>query len=474
MQWWLWEIFVITKLKIPNGRPSEKQLNDLHARFRAALALLKSEDSEVRLPLIVEFSGSPKSGKSSIINILVHLFKRLGADVAAPAEGASLRTPPGLRDDWLSFNAWSGCYALQNILIDCHENPPYQLVILDRGLFDVAGWMEFLFHAQQRITEQERDAITGFFNLDAWMRRENIVFLFTADHETSLARERHSKLIDEAGSVMNKDTLKQLQDAYQTAAQSFDGGTAPKVFHVDTSDIGASRVDFQQVAYVVADAVTKLIEEVSAQMLLVTKPATFEMFNRKQKDVEDTIRTILQDGKPQFLGREQSEKSRDVQQIVSYALLENPEGRYFFARRRSDARRVDLQKRGTLLVGGHTEQRDWDPNDPGSIFQRCLRRELDEELIGISIDRIDPIGFINDTRNAMGRQHLAFIHKVKVGGKPLIRRQALDVEFGRGSIEWLTRDEIADQMEILDPWSQLVASGLFNLSLPVDSQIPLF
>ncbi len=465
---------MIKKLEIPAGSPSEEQLKALHARFRASLALLKSEDSEVRLPLIVEFSGSPKSGKSTIINILTHLFKRLGADVAAPAEGASLRTPPGLRDDWLSFNAWSGCYALQNILIDCHENPPYQLVILDRGLFDVAGWMEFLFRAQKRITDQERDAITKFFNLDAWMRRENIIFLFTADHETSLARERHSKLIDEEGSVMNKDTLKQLQDAYQTAANAFEGDTAPKIFHVDTSDTGASRVDFQQVAYVVADAVTTLIEDVSAQLLLVTKPVTFEMFNRDKKVIEDTIRAILQDGKPQFLRREQAEKSREVQQIVIYALLVNSEGRYFFARRRSDARRVELRKRGTLLVGGHAEQRDWDPKAPRSIFQRCLGRELDEELIGISADHIDPIGFVNDNRNEMGKQHLAFIHQVKVGGKAVIRRQALDAEFGRGSNEWLTRDEIAARMDSLDPWSQLVASEFFNLPMPTNSQMPLF
>ncbi len=464
---------MITNLEVPSGSPSEKQLADLQARFGASLKLLKAEDSEVRLPVIIEFSGSPKSGKSSVINILTHLFKRLGAEVAAPAEGASLRTPRGLRDDWLSFNAWSGCYALQNILIDCHENPPYHLVILDRGLFDVAGWMEFLCHAQH-ITDGERSAITTFFNLDAWMRRENIVFLFTADHGTSLARERHSKLVDEAGSVMNKDTLKQLQEAYQTAAKSFEGGTAPKIFHVDTSDTGNSPVNFQQVAYVVAKAVTEVIEGLSAQMLLVTNPVAFEMFDRDKDVIEETIRSILQDGKPQFLGRETAEKSPEVQQIVPYAVLENPDGLYFFARRRSDARRVDLRGRGTLLVGGHAEHRDWDPNTPGSIFQRCLRRELDEELVGISIDRIDPVGFINDNRNAMGKQHLAFIHKVKVGGRALIRRQALDAEFGRGSNEWLTRDEIAKRMGELDPWSQLVASGLFELPMPESSQMQLF
>ena len=86
----VWTIGMITNLEVPSGSPSEKQLADLQARFGASLALLKAEDSEVRLPLIVEFSGSPKSGKSSVINILTHLFKRLGAEVAAPAEGASL------------------------------------------------------------------------------------------------------------------------------------------------------------------------------------------------------------------------------------------------------------------------------------------------------------------------------------------------------------------------------------------------
>ena len=74
----------------------------------------------------------------------------------------------------------------------------------------------------------------------------------------------------------------------------------------------------------------------------------------------------------------------------------------------------------------------------------------------------------------MGKQHLAFIHQVKVGGKAVIRRQALDAEFGRGSNEWLTRDEIAARMDALDPWSQLVASELFNLPMPVNSQMPLF
>jgi hypothetical protein len=179
-------------LEIPQGDPSPEHLDSLAKRCRKALEKLKASESEVRLPLIIEFSGSPKSGKTSIIGIVYHFLKRMGADVLQPVEGASTRTPPGLRDDWLAFNAWSGCYALQQILVDCSDEPSPTIVILDRGLFDVAGWMEFLCNAQNRISEEDKNKITSFFQLDLWIRRENAVFLFLADHPTSLKREIHS------------------------------------------------------------------------------------------------------------------------------------------------------------------------------------------------------------------------------------------------------------------------------------------
>jgi len=194
-------------LEYSSTSPTARELEDLAKRCKPAHARMRSGDSEIQFPVFIEFAGSPKSGKTTIIGILGHFFKRMGFHLAMPAEGASLRTPPGLRDDWLAFNAWSGCYALQQLLIDCHTDPPVEMVFLDRGLFDVAAWMEFLSQAGHRITDDDRDRITAFFTLDLWRRRENLVFLFTADHKTSLARENDSKLTTESGSVMNEETL---------------------------------------------------------------------------------------------------------------------------------------------------------------------------------------------------------------------------------------------------------------------------
>ncbi|MCG3139113.1 MAG: hypothetical protein HJJLKODD_02991 [Phycisphaerae bacterium] len=457
------------KLNLPENTPTKKELNNLAKRCKAAYERLKDSESETRLPVFIEFSGSPKSGKTTIIGIIAHFFKRMAMNVAQPAEGASLRTPVGLRDDWLSFNAWSGCYALQQILIDSNEDSPPDIVILDRGLFDIAAWMEFLCTSQKRISEDDRIRITDFFISDLWRRRVQTVFLFTADYPTSLIRETSHKLTEEPGSVMNEDTLTQLLDAY-TVVGTRHAALFDHLYHVDTSFVKDQSPSFQRIAYVVADAIVSLMEELGTQMLLVTDRVLFDGFVTEQTTVQAKVAQIVSEKK--FLERSDAEKSQDVQQVVPYAIVENDDGRYFWARRKSNVKRKALQGKNTILVGGHAEKRDWHESEPASVFERCLRRELEEELVGIQVREVIPLGLIHDSRNEMGYHHLAFIHRVKIGGKTSIRRQALDQEFGRESVSWKTADEIKQAVVELDPWSQLVAHELFGATIPPLSSDP--
>src|SRR5437588_4672820 len=89
-------------------------LDDL--RDRARLIAERLSESPRERPLFVEFSGSPKSGKSTCIDIVAHFFRRVGFKVLAPAEGASKRTPYYLKDDLAAFNTWSADYALNHVL----------------------------------------------------------------------------------------------------------------------------------------------------------------------------------------------------------------------------------------------------------------------------------------------------------------------------------------------------------------------
>src|ERR1041385_7123124 len=111
-----------------------------------------------RRAFIVEFAGMPKSGKSLAIENLRHFFshgprlkiavkglewgKAEGFRVHTPAEGVSFRTPNYFKHNGFHFNAWSGAYALQELLEACHDDH-HDIVILDRGPWDAGCWLQY-------------------------------------------------------------------------------------------------------------------------------------------------------------------------------------------------------------------------------------------------------------------------------------------------------------------------------------------
>jgi len=458
------------KLDIFGGPPSSEQLKNLSRRCKAAFKVLKSVQSEARLPIFIEVAGSPKSGKSTVIGIITHFLKRHKVNVVQPPEGASLRTPSSLKDDWLAFNAWSGCYALQSILEDSFLESPVDVVILDRGLFDFCAWMDFLYRHEKRISQDDRKRAIDFFTIDLWRRRENIVFFFTADHQTSLARENDSMLTTGPGSMMKADKLGNLLASYNVIADEI-GGLFNRLVKIDTSFKDGQKPSFQQIAFIVAEKIVEILDDLGTQNLLVTETVDFEGFVTDARIVEKTRMRILKDDQPHFMPRAEAEKTTKFQQVVPYALLKNDKGRYFFARRRADSPRKVLRKKLTCLVGGHAELRDWDDAKPQAVFERCLRRELEEELVGIHIKSISPLGFVSDTRSDVGRSHLAYMFEVEVGGNVNIRRQAIDKEFGREAVDWVDGSSISQRVAELDPWSQLVAVERFGATLPPSDQL---
>jgi len=185
-------------------------------------------------PVFVEFAGTPKSGKSSCIEIVRHFFRRCEFKVLAPAEGASRRTPYYLKDNLMAFNTWSASYALMHVLEGLHGSDQYELAILDRGLFDALAWFELLA-SRDLISAQDRDDVQRFLQIQHWRSNIDAVFLFTADPQTSMFRENQDKLIEEPGQAMNPDFLHDLNTAYEHAQQRFADQFA-RFVPIDTSD----------------------------------------------------------------------------------------------------------------------------------------------------------------------------------------------------------------------------------------------
>jgi thymidylate kinase len=206
---------------------------DLNAlRDRATYTVEQLNSNPPSRPVFVEFSGTPKSGKSTCIDIVSHFFRRVGFNVLAPTEGASKRTPYYLRRDLVAFNTWSASYALTHIIEGLHHSDRYHLAILDRGLFDALAWFQLLENDAE-ISREVRDSIHNFILVEKWKSVIDAVFLFTADSVTSLERENEDKLIDEPGRAMNPDFLDRLNCAYSEVRESYGGEF--KITDINTS-----------------------------------------------------------------------------------------------------------------------------------------------------------------------------------------------------------------------------------------------
>ena len=195
-------------------------------------------------PIFVEFSGTPKSGKSTCIDSVSHFFRRIRLaasgvaaerarfNILAPTEGASRRTPAFLRDDLVAFNTWSASYALTHILEGRYHSDRYHLAILDRGLFDALAWFQLL-RMNGEISLDDMKKVHDFLLIDHWRSEVDAVFLFTADAETSLSRENEGKLIDAPGRAMNDEFISNLNEAYEIVREEY-GGHFNRVIAIDT------------------------------------------------------------------------------------------------------------------------------------------------------------------------------------------------------------------------------------------------
>jgi thymidylate kinase len=201
-------------------------------RERAEAVIARLSTNPPARPLFVEFSGSPKSGKSTCIETVAHFFRRLKFKVLAPSEGASKRTPYYLKDDIVAFNTWSASYALGHILEGLYHSDRYHLAILDRGLFDALVWFE-LMAVQGNISRETCTTVHNFLLVEKWRAATDAVFLFKADAATSMERENKDKLIAEPGRAMNPEFLKPLNEAYDRVKAQY-AAQFPKVEVIDT------------------------------------------------------------------------------------------------------------------------------------------------------------------------------------------------------------------------------------------------
>jgi hypothetical protein len=146
------------------GRILKKAVSELEAQ----LALIRARLSEKRRPFIIEFSGTPKSGKTTTIAAIHQFLKRNGVVVRTFQERASVA--PLIDKGSAFFNTWVTCATLNGI-IEALEDEKLDVLILDRGLFDGLVWIDWQQETHRGL--QGRGAGVSAFYIYAQMVRSH-------------------------------------------------------------------------------------------------------------------------------------------------------------------------------------------------------------------------------------------------------------------------------------------------------------
>src|SRR5882762_953575 len=110
---------------------------------------------------VIEFAGTPKSGKSTTVEAIRHFLSRHGFRVHVLSERAALCPIP--MKGHLFFNTWCASSMLAELLANVETET--DIIIIDRGLFDALVWLT-LQEQRGELTEAEAGTIEAFLLLE--------------------------------------------------------------------------------------------------------------------------------------------------------------------------------------------------------------------------------------------------------------------------------------------------------------------
>ena len=379
---------------------------NLQKRAERAAGLFRDK---ARKPLVIEFAGVPKAGKTTTLTQVQAFLKRCGFRTDVMVERASVCP---IRDKkHANFNIWTLCTTLAQIL-EKTQNPPRsddpQILFLDRGLFDAICWLTMM-EKLSRIRQDDRETIQKFLSIDDWRKRVSAVFLMLSSPADAMKREQSVlPVMGDGGSIMNVDVLRQVKAVNKECAELLRKDF--RIFQVDTSE-GDTRDDPKRTAEVVADLVIGLIEEhIAEEILSFPKELVTEAFGNKNFIAADRAqRFLLGSDQSDFQIRDQVEYDKSRVQALPIVLVRNADGDVLRLRRRERSHENPLHDKVVLWAGGHVRREDADNGDP---LIRCAVRELEEELrLQIRLSDLVPIGAVYFDNGGSTSKHVAIAYE---------------------------------------------------------------
>jgi len=450
--------------------------DDLQIRAeRAAEQFAKT----ARKPLVIEFAGVPKAGKTTTLTQVQAFLKRCGFRIEVVVERASVCP---IRDKkHPNFNVWTSCMTLAQIL-EKTQDPPRaddpHILILDRGIFDAICWITMM-EWWSRIRPTDREIIDKFLQVDDWRKRISAVILMIASPEDALKRERGvlPAVKEKIGSIMNLEVLQQIKKTNIECAERLKNKF--RVYQVNTS-FGETKDNPQRTAEVVTDLVLNMIEEqIEEKILFLPKTSIVELFQQKcflDSSRANALALLFKDS-GDFGTREKIEADRDLVQALPIVIIRNASGAVLQLRRREKSHTNPLHDKMVIWAGGHVRRED---ASNGDVLLQCAMRELGEELrLNVERESLRLVGAVYSDTGERIAKHVAIAYEWRAATDDVamvlsraefFERRGTSLSGRFVSIENLARD--VKEERISEPWSvELVREYLAKNTFPSSSRL---
>lgn len=202
--------------------------------------------------VLLELAGVPAAGKTSTARALQAVLECDGLRAAIVRESASISPLRKLRGRW-EFNAWNTMKLFQRLLEVTVLEPPPDVAIVDRGVFDALTWFTWL-RRRGALGSPQHDAIQAAIGCFNWTLGPDLLVLLHSEFATSV-RRRNGR----TGFVVQPRPFEQLVVSYDEQLRKVRQLWPTKhVVSIDTNLLSP-----QAVASAVEKEVRKLLEQAS-------------------------------------------------------------------------------------------------------------------------------------------------------------------------------------------------------------------
>ena len=416
---------------------------------------------KARKPLVIEFAGVPKAGKTSTLTHVQTFLKRCGFRTDVVVERASVCP---IRDKkHANFNIWTACTTLAQIL-EKTQNPPRpddpQILFLDRGIFDSICWMTMMERIS-RIRRDERELIQKFLLIDDWKKRISAVFVMLVSPSDAMKREQGVLPVEgTGGSIMNSEILQQIKEINEECVDQL--GKDFRIFSVNTSD-GETKENPERTAEVVAEAIIGLIEaQLEENILSCSKKVVTKFFGERNfidaSQAEKLARYFREDLESNFRPRDAVENDESRVQALPIVVIRNADGEVLRLRRREKTVDNILHDKIVIWAGGHVRCEDAVNGDP---LTRCAVREIEEELrLQIEPASLRSIGAVYFDNGGSTSKHVGIAYEwrastndvsVVLSRTEFFEKRGTSLSGSSASVDQLAKD--VGNNKLAEPWS---------------------